>query len=276
MKTKTRGNSLEAALEYYKRKGAPFTLVRTGYTASLHANDADGREIKHHFSEGGGNPSTFGIARRLAEMVTAAGVPAIDRTPSYFDLSGVKERKELPPVCWCIDLTSAYVQALFNLRLIDAAMFQELQRLPKADRLRVVGMLATAKTYFYYSGERLIGDETKYADTRGAFLAACNLIGDTMDEVKDWPGYMLYWVDGVFFDREAPEVADHFAAQGLPCKVERLTGVHWSPSKRFLFFSKEGERKYLTMPAGRKPAPQWIAKLLSQPCTDTTPGADTP
>lgn len=265
MKTKTRGGSLEGALEYYKRKGVPFTLVRTGYTATLHVTDDQGQETKHHFAEGKGNPAMFGVARRLADMVTANGVPAIEKAPKYFDLSGVQDRRPLPPECWCIDLTSAYVQALFNLRLIDAPMYRELQGLPKADRLRVVGMLATAKSYFYYSGERLIGDETKYAETRGAFLAACHLIDETMEEVKPWPGYLLYWVDGVFFDRPAPEVADHFAAQGFPCRIEHLTGVSWSPSKRFLFFTKDGQRKYLTMPAGRKPAPQWISKLLSAP-----------
>lgn len=263
-KTNLRARSFEHALQYFKGTGRPFTVIRTGYTATIDLGDGE----RYYFSEGRiTNPAMFAVARQVKEDVLAAGVPQDVPRPSYFAFDGVQAGL-LPPQAWSVDLRSAYAQALHNMRLIRSETFLALQKLPKADRLKAVGMLATSKSFTYWNGEHIVGSDTERSPTAPAFFAACRLIGEVMEDVKAWPGFLLYWVDGAFFDHPATEVADHFAAEGFPCKLEPVGSLRWSKSRRFLFFAKDGEEKYLTLPRGKQPAPQWIAELLSKPTSE--------
>lgn len=264
-KVNVRGHRFAEALEHFKGTGRPFTVERTGYSATIHTNTR-----RYHFNANPVRPYIFGIYNKLKAQVEAAGIPPEDPAPLYFDFSGAHRTAALPYRAWSADLSNAYAQALFNLRIIDGPLFLELKKLPKADRLRVVGMLATTKSYVYYNGQDVVHMETVTSPTRGAFMAACRFVGEVMENVIPWPGYLLFWVDGAFFDHPSAEALDYFAAEGFPAKLEELEDLKWSRSRRYLFFTKDGRRKYLTVPQGKKPAAAWITDLLSRPADGTT------
>ena len=260
-----RGSSFIDALEFFRDTERDFTVERTGYTAKL--TTGDGR--KYLFTDSPIRPSLFPLTRRMRDEVKAAGVPVIEeKQVEYFSFRNAMKRKDLPRVAWSIDLSSAYAYALHGRRLVTDATFTELLALPKDERLRVVGMLATTKAVIRYEGGKVAALDTFKSETRGAFFACCEDVGAIMKDVEGAPGHLFFWVDGAFFDRPAPEVVDYFEAQGFPAKTEKVTDLKWSDSRRFLFFTKDGKRKYLSVPREKQPSAAWIAELLGkQPTT---------
>ena len=265
-KTKTkrqlRGRNFQDALSAFRDMGIPFEVVRTGYTATVILSD--GRRFL--FSEGkeGPNVKLFSTFQLLRKSIKEAGIPPMPERINYYHLDKLRKCSTLPQEAWCYDLTAAYPHALYHMGLIDETMLRRLMSLPKAERLRVVGMLATKKTHIHYDGQEVVDNYTSENDTAPAFFAVCHQVGDLMMELVDHPSFLFFWVDGAYFDKRHPEVIDHFAACGYPCKEEVITDLKWSATKRYLFYRKESERKYLCLPQERKPAPQWICEKLSE------------
>ena len=264
MKTKTLtfsgSGTFEKALEYFKATLPAFTVERTGYTAKL----IDHEDQRYLFAEDEVKPRLFPIAKRLKEEVTANGVPEVDEASiRYFGFRRAKQLDNLPAVAHCVDLSSAYAYALLHRKLISPETLDALCKLPKGDRLRVIGMLATTKTVFTYERGTVTKVEVRHSPTRAAFFGACETVGRIMEQVTDHPAHLFYWVDGAYFDRPVPEVSEYFTGQGFPCKEETVTNLRWSKSRRILFYEKDGTRKYLGVPGDRKPSPKWIETLLN-------------
>lgn len=264
MKTKTLlfpASAFLEALELAKEQNQRFQVERTGYTAKIITEGGSWM-----FAEGLINPRLFALLRKLRAEVSEHDLPNIGpESAVYHQFSAIKSRKELPPKAWSVDLTSAYLNALRHLDLISRNLFAELSELPKGDRLRVVGMLATTKTRFQYQEGRPVKMSQEPSPTRGAFFAACRAVGELMSEVCTHPAFLFFWVDGAYFDREVPDVVEFFEGRGYPCKVETLEKLRWSKNRKFLFYLKNGEQKYLPVPSPKMPAPAWIENLLNNP-----------
>ena len=263
---KLRGNNVGAIIEQMRRTRRPFVVCRTGYTTTIQEgkrwNERSKYDARYYFAEEAVNTRTFAAFNALKRDAIAAGglsLPPAD--PVYYNFSGLVA--PLPSVAYSVDLTSAYAQALYNLGLCTTKTLGLLRSLPKVDRLRAVGMLATARSFVHFDGTRVTRAYVTHSETRNIFLVACEEVGRVMGYAVEIPGFLCFWVDGAFFRHEATEVADTFEGMGYPCKIERLDGMRLSSSKRFLFFGKDGERKYLTLPQGKRPAPQWINDLLN-------------
>lgn len=254
------------ALEYFKEVEPRFTVERTGYTAAVKLPTGE----KYLFAETPVKLSLFGIFSRLKAQVRRAGVPEVEEgSVNYFDLSRVK-RETLPSQAVSVDLTSAYTYALKNLSLIDEKLFSDLCKLPKQDRLKVVGMLATTKTVLHYADGKVTSATTTKSETRGAFFATCKVVGELMQAVSAHPRYLMFWVDGAFFDGEPEGVKEYFEREGYPAKLERITDIRLSDSGKVLFYTKDGTRKYLCIPK-KTPSAKWIEDLLNKPQTPKTP-----
>lgn len=260
-----RGASFADALELFKLQSDEFRIERTGYTAKVILPDGS----RYLFADTAIRPHLFPIAKKLREEVSEKGVPEVKAdAPRYYSFTEANKRRELPRTAYCVDLTSAYVYALKYLDLITPETFGRLCELKKPERLRVVGMLATTKTMIEYQRGTVSEIHQQHSPTRGAFFAACEVVGDLMEATRNAPGHLFYWVDGVFFDRPSPLVEEYFIAEGFPCKVEHVTDLHWSSSRRFMFYQKDGVKKYLSVPGERTPNPAWIAELLDNPTND--------
>lgn len=253
-------NAFLDALGMFRDTCEAFTVTRTGYTAMIEA-----RGTKYLFADDPMKFHLFHLAARIKKDVRAKGLPTVDREGvKYYGFTRAKELDNLPGDAWSVDLTSAYAHALRNLDLITGETFDQLNSLKaKKDRLRVVGMLATAKTVIQYQGGKVASLEVKHSETRDAFFAACGIVGELMHETESHPGHLFFWVDGAFFDRPAQDVAEYFTGKGFPCKVEQIKNLHFSDSRRFLFYHKGEQLKYLSIPSGRRPSAEWIAQILN-------------
>jgi hypothetical protein len=261
MKTiQMRSSTAADALEFFRDTEASFEVIATGYTSKVIL--PDGR--KFLFSDGGVRPHLFPVAKALKEEVLKSGVPEVnEKGIHYYSFGGLKGTP--PARAWCVDLSSAYTFALHLLGLISRETLDKLTELDKVERLRVVGMLATTKTRIKYEGGRTTEVEVELSETRGAFFAACMHVSEVMQQASKHPGFLFYWVDGIFFDRDVPEVTEYFTQCGYPSKVEHVEKLRLSPSRKHLFFEKDGVKKYLSIPRGRQPSPEWMQELLNKP-----------
>lgn len=247
------------ALEFFRDTESTFTVVATGYTSKVIL--PDGRRFL--FADNAIRPHLFPIARALKEEVLPK-VPEVDeKSIAYYSFGGI-ERATLPVSAWCVDLSSAYTFALFNLGLIAETTLRTLTALEKDERLRVVGMLATTKTTISYQHGHTIDVSVEHSPTRGAFFSACAEVARLMQEASKHPDFLFYWVDGIFFGKEVPEVPEYFTQSGYPSKIETVSSLRLSPSGKHLFFEKEGKRKYMSIPKGRQKSPEWMQQLLNQ------------
>lgn len=106
-----------------------------------------------------------------------------------------------------IDISSAYASCLVNNNLITLETYERISRLPKVERLPVVGMLATSYTKFIYDKGECIDVKVHRADTANVFYYLIDEINYVMQEIRHLLGkhFIFYWVDGVFFDEKTPK-----------------------------------------------------------------------
>lgn len=255
--------SFQPALELWRSTEHEFKVTRTGYTCKVELMDGS----RYFFGEHGASPRIFSVSKKMKDEVSKAEPIKIPGRIKYYRFQDAQERDTLPGAAFSIDLSAAYAYALLNLGLITEETLGALRSLPKKDRLRAVGMLAAAKDVFTYRNGKVEDIASERAETAWAFFAACHAVGELMDAAAGFPGFLFYWVDGAFFDQPSQEVSEYFSANGYPSKTEEVSNLKWSTSRKYLFFTKDGERKYLSIPEGKQPSAQWIAELLEKPTT---------
>lgn len=254
-----KGGAFLPALRHFKESEEAFTVERTNYAAKVIL--MSGRRFL--FTDTPVRPSLFPLVKRMKDEVRKAGVPSVDpREVAYFSFVNVMRKERLPARAWSIDMSSAYAHALHRRGLVTDATFADILALKKDERLRVVGMLATVRSIMSYRRGRITSLRQEESDTRGAFFACCYDVGEVMKAVERFPGHLFFWVDGAFSDRPCERTVEYFRKHGYPCKVEEVTDLAWSESRRHLYFTKNGERKYLSPPGEKHPAAAWILRYL--------------
>lgn len=100
-----------------------------------------------------------------------------------------------------IDISSCYITCLKNAKIISNNLFDEINSLPKSERLISLGMLAYEPYEIEYeNGKRKsikkVGNEYSHV-----FYHACYLTMLLMENIIKLIGneYLFYWVDGIFF-----------------------------------------------------------------------------
>lgn len=130
-----------------------------------------------------------------------------------------------------IDISQAYAHCLLLNNLITPNTFDYITKLPKSERLIVVGMLARTYTEFTYSQK---GDVKKVdffkEPTYNVFMFLINEIDSVMKDCVFYLGnyFYFYWVDGIFFKSNTPKhiikkVESIFEYMGYPFKYEDIT-----------------------------------------------------
>jgi hypothetical protein len=155
----------------------------------------------------------------------------------------------------CVDMNSAYLQALFNLTLITKTTKEYIENnLSKAERLVAVGMLAKRKEVLIFDKGKLI--EEKYEDAKNRFIfnAIIQEVAGVMNEIRQdhIDDFIAYWVDGIYVTNEfiAIDILDQFQKAGFPCKIEYLKNFKSKLTLNYMqyTYSKEGKEKILQMP----------------------------
>lgn len=162
------------------------------------------------------------------------------------------DRPVLPPEAVCVDIKAAYPTTLLNLHLIDEKGHRALMSLPKRDRLKAVGMLAATRYVQHFEHGLPVGHmEKEDSATRWAFFALCERVGEVMETLRDNLGerFLFFWVDGMFMHPDAvPEARAYLHAAGYETTAEPVTALRWSPSRKYVFYTKNGKATYLCIP----------------------------
>jgi hypothetical protein len=128
-----------------------------------------------------------------------------------------------------LDISSAYVHAIYNAQLITKDTFDYLQTLKKGERLPALGMLASSYTKFYYEDGKCKSYEAIREPTANIFFKLIEEVNDVMEECKWVLGsdYIFHWVDGVFFQMETSvkkinQIEKIMEDNGFPYKYESV------------------------------------------------------
>lgn len=155
----------------------------------------------------------------------------------------------------CVDLNSAYLQALFNLGLITEKTKDWIQvNLKKDERLVCVGMLAKQKEILHFNNGKIQQDYLEPSKHRFIFNAIIQEVASVMNRIKSYhmEDFIAYWVDGIYLKNEfiAFDVVDEFEKAGYPCKIEEITNFKSEFKFSYMQYSymKDGKSKILSVP----------------------------
>ena len=172
---------------------------------------------------------------------------------TYFDY-GKAETKEYNNAV-CVDLNSAYLQALFNLELITVETKNWIEKyLSKTERLVCVGMLAKRKEIITFSNKQIRTEKINENKYRFIFNAVIQEVASIMNKVSlhHTKDFIAYWVDGVYLKNEyiAFDVAQQFEKAGFPCKIEYLENFKAKVNYSHITYTynKEDKFKILEIP----------------------------
>lgn len=172
---------------------------------------------------------------------------------TYFDF-GICETKHHKEAV-CVDLNSAYLQALFNLMLITEETKNWIEKnLKKTERLVAVGMLAKRKQLLEFDKGKLTNETFEAAKNRFIFNAVIQEVGKVMNQIKTHhiDDFIAYWVDGIYVKNEfiAYYIQDEFEKAGFPCKIEYLEDFNskFKMSCMEYTYIKDGKFKILNIP----------------------------
>jgi hypothetical protein len=155
----------------------------------------------------------------------------------------------------CVDLNSAYLQALFNIGLITEKTKDWIQvNLKKDERLVCVGMLAKQKEILHFNKGKIQQDYLEPSKHRFIFNAIIQEVAAVMNKVKSHhiDDFIAYWVDGIYLKNEfiAIDIVEEFEKAGYPCKIENITNFKSEFKFSYMQYSymKDGKSKILSVP----------------------------
>ena len=113
--------------------------------------------------------------------------------------------------CIEIDIVKAYYNALLILGFIDLDFYNKCISIPKADRLRLVGSIATVKTVKEFTDGELVNEFVEQnSDLRDVWWLICMRVSNAMQVLtatikqldvlhnKKESSFLFYWVDGLY------------------------------------------------------------------------------
>lgn len=140
---------------------------------------------------------------------------------AYFKNAAAGEAIDFPAV-FQVDLSGAYISSAEVGGYISKDFAEKLRKLPKNIRLVLMGSLATNKIVETWQGDKCLKIEEKGDEFFiSVWKNICYNIAEIMQEAANiFPGFIFYWVDGIYFDAHkkatAAELIDFFDSNGFP------------------------------------------------------------
>ena len=235
-----------------------FTLKYSNYTTLIETD-----KFKYIFSNSDESNSFafFHAYKKIAEDVQKA--PYIDeineRDLIYFDSAkelsnGLKLRN-----AYNVDIKSAYIRTAYLYEFISKSTYDYCMKLPKSDRLKAFGMLATNYTCFDYKNGEI---EKVYSktdeDKRKYFFAVVKGVSEVMQIIKKElsDDFLFYWVDGIYFKtKKSAQMAEQlFKKNGYEVSFDLLKNfcLLANEFRYTISFGKKSEKKVFTVPRIQK------------------------
>lgn len=230
-KTIKTGLDIERAkrtIEFCKLSGKPFEVFMTNYTITVKGivNIAFIKEEKS-FSFF----NNFRLLKKEVETFLKDNEIEPVEDKKYFDI--VAHKNFIADEVFNVDLSSAYLHVLKNCSIISVSLFNILNKLPKMDRLAVVGMLASSKSRYQFNerGEITDIEQIENRENRNVFFYCVQQTALLMQTLKEKLGeaYIFSWVDGVYFKgaHNVKIVTDYLDSVKYPCTVDVLNNFEY-------------------------------------------------
>ncbi len=161
------------------------------------------------------------------------------RNCMYFDKNSKRgEVREFENVAE-YDISGAYIQAAHNLGILTAENFKKLKDGPKANRLKILGALATVKTeYYIHKGEvideGIVTDKALRNIWFNIVLSVDKVISKAFETLG--PSALFYYVDNIYFkydELKASKLVEYFKNHNFELK-------HVPLERFFLYNSRRG------------------------------------
>lgn len=246
--------NINASVEWAKISGYDFELILSNYTAKIECKENAALNIQFIKEE---KPNYFFAAfRELKKQVETYLLNNTILLPNeirYYDVIQKKDfyKKEI----FNIDLSSAYINVLLNEKIIDIDLFNKLEKLPKLDRLGVVGMLASKKNVYYYkNGELQDVEIIENKILSNVFYFCVQKTFLIMQDLKNiiYSSFIFSWVDGIYFDdkNKIKECEEYLIKNNYPYKIEVLNKFIYTrvDENAVIEYLKDGKTKHFSLP----------------------------
>jgi hypothetical protein len=246
--------NINACVDWAKISGYDFELILSNYTAKIDCKQNAALNIQFIKEE---KPfyffAMFKELKKQVETYLLNNTILLPNEVRYYDVIQKKDfyKKEI----FNIDLSSAYINVLFNEKIIDKELFNKLEKLPKLDRLGVVGMLASKKNVYYYKNGELqdveIIENKILSDVFYFCVVKTFLI---MQDLKNiiYSSFIFSWVDGIYFDDKTKikQCEDYLIKNNYPYKIENLNNFIYTrvDENAVIEYLKEGKTKRFSLP----------------------------
>ena len=253
-KSELNTENINACVEWAKISGYDFELILSNYTAKIECKQNEALNIQFIKEE---KPFYFFAMykelKKQVENYLLNNTILLPNEVRYYDVIQKKDfyKKEI----FNIDLSSAYINVLFNEKIIDKELFDKLEKLPKLDRLGVVGMLASKKNVYYYKNGELqdveIIENKILSDVFYFCVVKTFLI---MQDLKNiiYSSFIFSWVDGIYFDDKTKikQCEDYLIKNNYPYKIEVLNNFIYTrvDENAVIEYLKEGKTKRFSLP----------------------------
>lgn len=208
-----KGDNFRDHRKMMQDSGYDFDVITTNSTKQLVRRRKDGKSIKYMYSDSFYKFKELNMFRDLKKEVhkNIAGlkldVPDYKASDvKYFQYSNtvrsVKKGDTLTlSKCLELDITMAYYKTANRLGYISEEFYEKCRSLPKLQRLRLIGSIATNKTVYQYRGGKLIDVRSEKDDVlRRVWFHICYYVDQCMQEFAFILGnkFLFYWVDGIY------------------------------------------------------------------------------
>lgn len=226
-------------------KNEKVTIRRTNYSLKV---ETDRRN--YLFSSGAGvSRKAFAGYNKILSDIKKSGLVTPDVSASDVKYWWFGDGIEYPENFYSVDINAAYPTALYRVGAITKKTYRYLiENIPKSDRLRCVGMLATQKGVYHYENGDLVDFEVDKSDYSGWFFMCCVIVGDIMDEcrLRYSDKVLHYWVDGIAIQGDPMDCLCFIEHLGYQSKIEVITECR--KFNNWLIYRKDGKKKYLHLP----------------------------
>jgi len=214
-------DKINALINYIVLANCSYFLTYSNYTLKI---ECELLSINITYVEKKRSGSFFANCKAIKKEVIKKQVPNIDRrTINYNNFSSKLKDGMYFDNLICIDINSAYPQALKNNNFVSNEFFNKLQSLDKSDKLAVIGSLASNKKQYEFKGKELIELQEIKSIYYNYFFFCVKTIGDLLQKISIIfdDCFLFYWVDGIYFKPEfknEKKVIDYFNKNNYQCK----------------------------------------------------------
>lgn len=241
--------SAEPTIRRLKLSRETFTVRKTSKTTNLKLD-----YVNHFFADKHYFGNIFPVLEELRRQLDKNEKAILDapfsgehKDVKYYEFSrSVKNFEidagtvyEIPDVIEA-DITKAYYRGMYLLGWIDADFYYRCINLDKADRLILVGSIATVVTIEMYELGRLIHSQIDFNELhRTAWFKLCSYVDSALLSLKKQfdtiskDVFLFYWVDGIYFRDFAALAKDgtFYTYKEIFNELKMLFGFDWEIQK---------------------------------------------